>query len=367
MDLTTSLLFLVGFVLLVAGAEFVVRGASKLAEAVGISKLVVGLTVVAYGTSAPELAVTARATYEQPPRPDIAIGNVVGSNIANILLVLGIAAAFAPLLVSRNVVRSGVPLMIVVSIAMLLFAMDGEIGRIDGTILFVGSLAYTIVTIVHSRRETRAARRAQGIEEESKPRRMVAAQVALQLVFVVVGLFMLVQGSEWLVQGAVKVAAWLGVTELVISLTVIAIGTSLPEVATSVVAAARGERDIAVGNVVGSNIFNILLVLGACGIIAPDGVQVSPAALRFDIPVMIVVAVACLPVFFVDYVIERWEGFVFLIYYAAYLTYLCLDATGHDAAGVFSSVMILFVAPLTCLTFAIYWYRAYVRKRRHCD
>jgi cation:H+ antiporter len=367
MDLITSVLFLAGFVLLVVGAEFVVRGASRLAEAVGISKLVVGLTVVAYGTSAPELAVTARATYEQPPQPDIAIGNVVGSNISNVLLVLGIAATFAPLVVSRNVVRSGVPFMILVSILMLVVSLDGQIDRFDGTILFTTSLAYTVVTILHSRRETRAAKRAQGIEENPRPRRMVASHIAVQLVFIIVGLFMLVLGSEWLVDGAVKAAQWLGVSKLVIGLTVIAIGTSLPEVATSIVAAARGERDIAVGNVVGSNIFNILLVLGVCGIISPDGVQVSQAAFRFDIPIMIVVAVACLPVFFVDYMIERWEGFVFLIYYAAYLVYLCLDATGHDALGAFSNIMMLFVVPLTCLTFGIYWYRVYAKRRRQCD
>jgi len=311
--------------------------------------------------------VTARATYEQPPQPEIAIGNIVGSNISNVLLVLGIAAIFAPLVVSRSVVRSGVPLMIAVSVLMLLIALDGQIDRLDGSVLFLGSLAYTIVTIVYSRRETRAANRARGIEVEPKTRRLIAMQMAVQLAFVIAGLAMLVQGSEWLVQGAVQVAEWLGVTKLVIGLTVIAIGTSLPEIATSAVAVIRGERDIAVGNVVGSNIFNILLVLGVCGIVAPEGVPVSPAALRFDIPVMIVVAFACLPVFFLDYVIERWEGGVFLVYYAAYLAYLCLDATGHDALGAFSNIMVLFVAPLTCLTFAIYWYRTYTKRRQRCD
>lgn len=367
MDFITFVLFLAGFVLLVAGAELVVRGASQLAEAAGISKLVVGLTVVAYGTSAPELAVSTRAICEQPPQPEIAVGNVVGSNISNVLLVLGIAATFAPLVVSRSVIRSGVPLMIAVSVLMFLLASDGCIDRIDGTVMFTCSLAYTIVTIVYSRRETRAAKRAQGLEGSTQSRRLVAIQLAMQFAFVVVGLVMLVLGSDWLVQGAVKVAEWLGVSKLVIGLTVIAIGTSLPEVATSVVAVARGERDIAVGNVVGSNIFNILLVLGVCGVVASDGVQVSHAVLRFDIPVMIVAAMACLPVFFFDYMIERWEGVVFLVYYAAYLVYLCLDATGHDALGVFSNIMMLFVAPLTCLTFGIYWYRIYVRKRRQGD
>jgi len=363
MDFTTTVLFLAGFVLLVAGAELLVRGASQLAEAAGISKLVVGLTVVAYGTSAPELAVTVCSTYARPPQPDIAIGNVVGSNIANVLLVLGLAAIWAPLVVSRSVVRAGVPLMIGVSILLLLLGMDGQIGRIDGVILFVGSLAYTIVTVVHSRRETRAAIRSQGIEQTPKPRRLVLAQIAINLGLIVGGLIVLVLGSKWLVQGAVAMAILLGVSPLVIGLTIVAFGTSLPEVATSIVAVRRGEGDIAVGNVVGSNIFNILLVLGVCGIVSPDNVLLDQAALRFDIPVMIVVALACLPVFFVDYMIERWEGFVFLVYYAAYLTYLCLDATGHDALGAFNNVMLMFVVPLTALTFVIYWYRVYTKKR----
>ncbi|MBC8871148.1 MAG: calcium/sodium antiporter [Planctomycetes bacterium] len=367
MTLTTTALFLAGFVLLVVGAEFLVRGASRLAEAAGISKLVVGLTVVAYGTSAPELAVTVCSTYAQPPRPGLAIGNVVGSNIANVLLVLGIATIVAPLVVSRSVVRIGVPLMIGVSVLMLLLGMDGQISRIDGVILFVGSLAYTIVTVVHSRRETRAAIRSQGIEHTPKPRRLVLTQIAVNLGLILGGLIVLVLGSRWLVQGAVEVANLLGVSGLIIGLTIVAIGTSLPEVATSIVAVLRGERDIAVGNVVGSNIFNILLVLGGCGIVSPDNVLVSQAALRFDIPIMIVVAVACLPVFFVKYTIERWEGFVFLIYYAAYLTYLCLHATEHDALGAFSNVMIMFVAPLTALTFVIYWYRVFTKKRGQHD
>ena len=353
MSIATLVLFVSGFVLLVAGAELLVQGAVRLAAAAGVSTLVIGLTVVAYGTSAPELAVTLRASIAEPPQPDIAVGNVVGSNISNILLVLGMAAATTPLVVSRNVVRAGVPLMIGVSVLMLLLGLDGEIGRIDGGILFGSSMVYTAVTIIRSRRETIAARRESGY----KPARTGAAAfgyMGLQLIWIVVGLAMLVQGSEWLVKGAVEVAELLGVSKLVIGLTIVAIGTSLPEVATSVVAARRGQRDIAVGNVVGSNIFNVLLVLGLCGAVAPQAVRVSAEALTLDIPVMIAVAIACLPVFFTDYLIERWEGIFFLFYYAVYLAYLCLTATTSIPTETLLLVMGAFVTPPVVVTAAIY-------------
>jgi cation:H+ antiporter len=187
--------------------------------------------------------------------------------------------------------------------------------------------------------------------------------IVADLVLILLGFACLTIGARWLVNGAVALATYLGVSELMIGLTVIAIGTSMPEVATSMVASLRGERDIAVGNVVGSNLFNLLLVLGLTSAIAPDGVGVSKAAMHFDIPVMVVVAVACLPVFFVDYLIQRWEGAVFLLYYAAYLTYICMNAAEHDALEQFSWIMLVFVAPLTGLTFAIYWYRIYRRRQ----
>ncbi len=363
MDFVTTILFIAGFVLLIVGAESLVRGASRLAEAAGISAFVVGLTVVAYGTSAPELAVTIQSTFAEPPQPDLAVGNVVGSNISNVLLVLGIAAVVAPLIVSRNVVRAGAPLMIGVSVLMWLLSLDGVIGRVDGIILFTGSMCYTVITVVRSRRGTRAARAELASQHgDSHPARR-PLDILRDIVLVGVGLVMLTVGARWLVDGAVSLAEHFGVSELIIGLTIVAIGTSLPEVATSVVAVCRGQRDLAVGNVIGSNVFNILLVLGACGIVAPDGVAVSDVALHFDIPVMVIVAVACLPVFFLDSMIARWEGIVFLLYYAAYVIYLCLTAMEHDAVQAFSNAILLFAAPLTALAFVISWYRAYIRKR----
>jgi cation:H+ antiporter len=352
MDLTTSLLFAFGFVLLVAGAELLVRGASRLAITAGISPLVVGLTVVAYGTSSPELAVTIQSAYLG--QTQVAVGNVVGSNIANILLVLGLSAAVAALYVVQKLVRVEVPLMIGLSFLVLLMGLDGKIGWLDGLLLTMGAVAYTTFVIRQSRQENQEirveyAQEFDGHAAETSDLR----QIALQLGFIVVGVVMLVFGSRWLVAGAVTVARLIGVSELIIGLTIIAVGTSLPEIATSVVAAIRGERDIAVGNVVGSNIFNILLVLGVGGMVAADGLVVAPAALRFDIPVMIAVAIACLPIFFTGYRIDRWEGVLFLGYYAAYTVYLYLRATQHEALPTFSTIMAVFVLPLTTVTLLI--------------
>lgn len=352
MDIITLILFILGFVLLISGAEFLVRGASRLAVTIGISPLVVGLTVVAYGTSAPELAVTVQATYAG--QADIAVGNVVGSNIANILLVLGLSALATPLIVDQKLVRLEIPLMIGLSFLMLFMGWDGAISRLDGVVLFAGAVAYTVFAIRQSRKESQAIQ--EEYKEEFDGEKAILkspAQIAWQFVLIAVGISMLMLGSRWLIDGAVAMAHYLGVSELIIGLTVVAVGTSLPEVATSVVASLRGERDIAVGNVVGSNIFNILSVLGLCSIVAPAGINVSAAALSFDIPVMIAVAVACLPIFFTDYRIARWEGVMFLGYYAAYAVYLYLQATEHDALGPFNLVMSLFVIPLTVITLLV--------------
>lgn len=352
MDIITLLLFILGFVLLISGAEFLVRGASRLAVTIGISPLVVGLTVVAYGTSAPELAVTVQATYAG--QADIAIGNVVGSNIANILLVLGLSALTTPLIVDQKLVRLEIPLMIGLSFLVLFMGWDGAISRLDGIVLFAGAVAYTVFAIRQSRKESKAIQKE--YEEEFDGEKAILkspVQVAWQFVLIGVGVSMLMLGSRWLIDGAVAMAHYLGVSELIIGLTVVAVGTSLPEVATSVVASLRGERDIAVGNVVGSNIFNILSVLGLCSIVAPAGINVSTAALSFDIPVMIAVAVACLPIFFTDYRIARWKGVMFVGYYVAYTVYLYLQATEHGALGPFSLVMSLFVIPLTVITLLV--------------
>jgi cation:H+ antiporter len=312
-----------GLGLLVLGAEALVRGASRLAEIAGISPLVVGLTVVAYGTSAPEMAVSAQSALSG--QADIALGNVIGSNIFNVLFILGLSALIAPLVVSLQLVRRDVPIMMGVSLLLGVMAQDGQVSRWEGGLLFAGVVGYTGWSIWQSRRENQQVT-AQEFGQ-SQPEKGATALLK-NLAFIGAGLGLLVLGSNWLVEGAVTLARIWGVSQLVIGLTIVAAGTSLPELATSVVASLRGQRDIAVGNVVGSNIFNILAVLGLSAMVSPGGVQVSLAALRFDFPVMLVTALACLPIFFTGGVIARWEGALFLGYYVAYTGYLVLASTG---------------------------------------
>lgn len=342
-----------GLILLIAGGELLVRGASRLAELLGLSPLVIGLTVVAFGTSSPELAVSVQSSLAG--EADIAVGNVVGSNIFNILFILGLSSAIVPLTVARQVIRSEVPIMIAVSLVFWLIALDGNISRLEAAGLVVGIVSYTAILVRQSRKDTIQARTAHNEKttaasgSKKKSRRGLLLYGAL----VFAGLSLLVLGSRWLVDSAVAISRLLGVDELMIGLTVVAAGTSLPEVATSIVAAIKGERDIAVGNVVGSNIFNILCVLGFSGVASAEGINVASAALHFDIPIMVATAVACLPIFFTDNRISRWEGGLFLAYYVAYTAFLVLDAQEHHAIPVFSSVMMWFVIPLTVLTLAI--------------
>ncbi|GAB4323545.1 MAG: calcium/sodium antiporter [Dehalococcoidia bacterium] len=349
----TIILFVAGIALLVVGAEALVRGAARIAVTAGISPLVVGLTVVAFGTSSPELAVTISSSTGGDP--DIAIGNIVGSNILNTLLILGASAVITPLVVSQRLVRREVPLMIAVSVVVFPFALDGRVDRLEGLVLAGGVVVYTAWAIWNSRREHQLIQAEYAAEFSARERTL--AGIALDVVLVVGGLGLLVLGSNWFVDGAVDIADALGVSQLVIGLTIVALGTSMPEVATSIMASLRGERDIAVGNVVGSNLFNILAVLGITSVVADGGVAVADAALRFDIPVMIATAVACLPIFFTGWAIVRWEGLLFLGYYVAYTAYLLLDASGHDALPAYSFVMLVFVVPLTAVTLAVLAFR----------
>ncbi|MBR9988459.1 MAG: calcium/sodium antiporter [Gemmatimonadetes bacterium] len=361
MSLLTLLLFIAGVVLLISGAELLVRGASRLAVAVGITPLVVGLTVVAFGTGSPELAVGVQASIAG--KADITVGNIVDSNIFNILFILGISAIVAPLIVSQQLVRLDVPIMIVVSLAMLLMAMDGVIARSEGFILLAASVAYTWLLIRISRRET-AKIHAEYEQAYGHPEESDAGRWYLHVLLIVAGFGLLVIGSEWLVDGAVTIASSLGVSELVISLTIIAAGTSLPEVATSIIAGLRGERDIAVGNVVGSNLFNILVVVGAAALVSRNGLLVAAPAVHFDIPVMVAAAVLCLPIFFLNYRIGRWEGALFLSYYIFYTMYLVLATSQHDVLPAYSIVMMYLVIPLTFATVGFALLREFFRLRR---
>jgi cation:H+ antiporter len=352
MDMTVWTFFVAGLVVLVAGAELLVRGASRLSLRHGISPLVIGLTVVAFGTSSPEMAVSVRSGLAG--QADIALGNVVGSNIFNVLAVLGLAALIAPLVVQQQLVRFDVPLVVGLSVVILMMAQDGRIGALDGLLLFGGLIAYTAFLIRQSRREA-AAVLAEYAKEFGDAAAGWPARLPVQLACIIGGLGLLALGATWLVDSAVSIARALGISDAVVGLTIVAAGTSFPELATSVVAAMRGERDIAVGNVVGSSVFNLLGILGIAALVTPGGLSVSPALVNFDIPVMIAVAFACLPIFATGHRIARWEGAVFLGYYAVYAGYLILGATQHDALESFSASMLGFVLPLTGVTLLVLW------------
>lgn len=384
MSVWTLVGFVTGVVALVSGAEWLIRGASALAARFGISPIVIGLTVVAFGTSAPELAVSIGSAVRG--EAELALGNVLGSNISNILLILGSSAAVASLTVHRRLVRRDVPVLIAVSGLSLVVALDREIGRLDGFVLTGLLVTYLVGTAREARRPRlepledelvrsalagevdevaevleeleEAAEELEDLEEEAEELEVglelaqaATRPVALELGLVVAGLVLLVVGSQLLVSAATDTAVALGVSDLVIGLTVVAVGTSLPEFATSVLAAARGERDLAVGNVIGSNLFNLLAVLGLTAAVAPSPLPVPSAALSLDFPLMLVVTMACLPVFVSGYAVRRWEGALFVGFYVLYVLYLVLDAT-ETAASAAVGLVGLAAGALALATFA---------------
>lgn len=357
MGIVSWLQVLAGMGVLIGGAEGLVRGSSGLARRLGISPLVIGLTVVAVGTSSPEITVSVMSAARG--QADLAVGNVVGSNIFNVLFILGLSASIAPLVVARQLVRFDVPVMVGVSLLVTGLAWNGRIGRLEGIALVATLVAYVALLIWLARRSSAD----QGPAVPAAAGRRAAPLPAL-IGMAAAGLGLLVVGSRLLVQGAADIARGLGVSELIIGLTIVAAGTSLPEVASSVVAAFRRETDIAVGNIVGSNLFNLLGVLGAASLAAPGGLPVAPSARSFDLPVMLAAAVACLPVFFSGHRISRWEGALFLAYYAAYVVFLALNAMGHDALPLYSGIMLAFVLPLTAITLAVVAVRAWRRQDR---
>lgn len=328
MDAMTLVLFVLGLVLLIAGAELLVRGSSRLAAAIGIAPLVIGLTIVAFGTSSPEMAVSVSTALTG--QADLAIGNVVGSNIFNVLFILGASALIAPLVVSRQLIRLDVPIMIGVSVIGFLFALDGVISFLEGVLLFAGIVGYTAFLIVQARKDKQvanaAAAAAAGGDEFEKEYgakgKLDARAIVLNVGMAIAGLVLLVIGSDWLVDGAISLAKVLGVDDVVIGLTIVAAGTSLPEVATSIIATIRKERDIAIGNVVGSNIFNILGILGITALIAP--IAVGDAMVGSDMVWMLVFSAMLFPMMRTRFVLSRLEGGFLVASYGTYLTLLVL-------------------------------------------
>lgn len=350
--LSAIFFFVAGLVLLVFGANALVSGASRLALSFGLSPLVVGLTVVAFGTSAPEMAVSTGAVLSG--QGDVAVGNVVGSNVFNILMILGLSAVIVPLAVHVQVIRQEMPIMIGAAMLFMAFSLDGLISVIEGAVMLSLLLAYTAFLVIQARRAPPGEAADYEAELPVNKGQGWLSKWYIQIWFVVAGLIMLVQGADWLVESAVTFARAFGLSELVIGLTIVAIGTSLPEVAASLAAAFKGERDMAVGNVVGSCVFNIFGCVGLGGVAAgAAGLPIAASVLNFDLWVMLAAFVACLPVFISGREIARWEGVLFVSYYVAYVAYLVLKAQEHDALPAYSSVMLSFVLPITIVTLVV--------------
>jgi cation:H+ antiporter len=315
-----------GLVALVVGGEWLVRGASKLASTLGVPSVVIGLTVVAFGTSTPELAVSLKAALGG--NADIAVANVVGSNIFNVLFILGVSALISPLVIHSQMIKREVPIMVAASLLLFGFSVGGGISRWEGLVLFALIFVYTAWLVREAlKKKKENAEITRELEQEYGNDKISKRPLAVAIALVVAGLGVVMLGADWLVKGAVDLAKTLGVSDTVIGLTIVAAGTSLPEVVASVMATIKGERDIAVGNVVGSNIYNIFAILGLSSAIVPGGLNVNPTMLHFDYPVMVGVALVCWPIFKTGSRISRAEGVFFLLSYVAYTWYLIAKAT----------------------------------------
>ncbi len=338
-----------GLLLLIAGAEWLVRGAVRLAAALKIRPLVVGLGVVALGSSVPQLAVSLQATFVGTP--DIAVGSLVGSNIFSLLVTLGLSALIIPLRVSRHLLRLDIPLLIAASALVFGLALNEQLGRLEGGVLLLGLVGYLGILWRQSRHPGRVAA-AQGTAPWLKCLGMMLG-----------GLLLLGAGSHWLLEAALELATDFGLSDRVIGLTIVAVGTSLPELATSLVAAFRGHREIAVGNVIGSNLFNLLGVLGLTAVLAPAPLSVSPNALDFDLPVMLGVTLLCLPLFYSGYRVTRIEGLVLLGLYVAYGLHVVAFTTGMPLAARLEELMLFYVLPV--LAAVVLWGTLRAWRRQH--
>ncbi|MDD5766520.1 MAG: calcium/sodium antiporter [Candidatus Marinimicrobia bacterium] len=310
---TIIILQIVGVALLYVGAEGLVRGGSSVSLRWGLSPLFIGLTIVAFGTSTPELVVSIEAAADM--HGAISIGNVVGSNIFNIAVILGLSALICPLKIHRQLVAIDMPILIGVSILFFLFFLDFQVSRLEGLILFAGIIVYTTFSLIYAKKQYKKGIELFDEDDIPKPTR----SITMDFIFIAGGLGALILGSHFFVEGSIKMARLLGISEAIIGLTIVSIGTSLPELATSVVAAFRKEADIAVGNIVGSNIFNILSIIGIASLIHPiDGTGIG----TIDMLVMIMTALILLPLMRTGFSIKRLEGVLLLFVYAGYLFYL---------------------------------------------
>lgn len=321
--------FLAGLAALIIGAELLVRGGAKLAAQLGIPPILVGLTVVSIGTSMPELAVGIRAAAEGAG--SLAVGNIAGTNIVNLLLILGLSALIRPLALQLRTLKLDLPMMTIAALLLWLLASNGILSLFEGTVLVACAVLYTVILVRSARLETPAVQE-EFASEYAPPRRNGAVwrnEHALRhMVFLVGGIAVVVIGADWLVSGSVGIAREFGISEAVIGLTIVAIGTSAPELVTTLVSTVRNERDIAIGNLLGSSVYNILLILGATALAAGRPLELEPQLVRVDIPLMALVALVCIPVFISGRKVSRLEGGVFVVAYVTYIGYLLSTQLG---------------------------------------
>ena len=308
------LFILVGIVLVLWGADRLTDGAVAVAEKMKMPQIVIGLTIVAMGTSMPEFCVSLVSALKGTT--DLAVGNIVGSNIFNTLLIVGVSAWVAPMTILKSIVRKDIPFALFASLVLLIMCLDGNISRLDAGILFVLFLVFMYVTLKGAKtKDDDTTAKTDSIEDNKKP-----MATWLSIVWIIVGLACLIGGSNLFVEGATKVAEHIGVSEAVIGLTIVAGGTSLPELATSVVSARKGNSGIAIGNVLGSNVFNILAILGVTGIITPMHLQ---GITMLDLSMMVFSTLLVWLFSFTKYKIARWEGIVLTIVFIGYMVVLC--------------------------------------------
>ncbi|MDR4504959.1 MAG: calcium/sodium antiporter [Candidatus Scalindua sp.] len=311
-----SILFFLGVFGVYVGAEWFVKGSSNLSRDLGIRPIIIGLTVVAFGTSSPELAVSLTAAFKGSD--NISIGNIIGSNIANIGLVLGITAIVFPLRVERIIMKKELPLMIGISFLFCVMAMDKVIGVIDGSILFMGIFLYVGYQIYNTVNSKVNGESSGSIKKNDSA--INRKTVLRNILYITLGLPFLLAGAQLLVKSAIGIAGGFGVSEMVIGLTVVALGTSIPEMATSVVSAFRRETDICVGNIIGSNIFNILMVIGSVALVRP--LAVNQDTLFFELPVMLLFSIALIPMIRGNLTVNRIEGFLLTFGYGIFIFFL---------------------------------------------
>ncbi|MGP9758415.1 calcium/sodium antiporter [Corynebacterium sp. AOP12-C2-36] len=323
------LLLLAGFAVLVVGGELLVRGASALSARMGISPMVVGLTVVAIGSSLPELAVGVDAAVRGSP--GLVTGNIVGTNIVNLLLVLGLAAAIQPIITARQMLRLDLPAVAAAAVLLLVLSLGGSLTWPAGVLLLLVGVAYTATILWYTKRSraqelSRQAAQVQTVETTDTQDAPPAGwrRGAVDAVLLLGGIVLVILGADWLVTGAVDIASELGVSDALIGLTIVAVGTSAPELVTTVVATLRGQASMAVGNLIGSSVYNIVFILGATVLVAPDAIPVPDEVLRVDMPVLVVVSLLVVLMFRTGRRMSRWEGLLLVAFYAVYLTYLLL-------------------------------------------